>query len=190
MASDPNPSTPSEPPSAGSGIVLDSFNFARAAKVFALLLFLLPWVTVSCGRAPIATMSGYELATGTVTVHNPMTGQAEHPPGSQGPDIPVLVSALLILAALALGFMLRREVATLAGIAGSAVAAVLISYTVWVRIPGETHSAPPPGEGTGMFNEQQIAELIRVEVSSGYWLTICALIAAILLNWLARNRAT
>jgi hypothetical protein len=191
MASDPNASTPREPPSAGPGIALDSFNFARAAKVFALLLFLLPWVTVSCGQAPIATMSGYELATGTVTVHNPMTGQAEHPPGSQGPDIPVLVAALLIMAALVLGFVLRRALATLVGIAGSAAAAALISYTVWVRIPSETHATPPPGgEGTGMFNEQQIAELIRVEVSSGYWLTICALIAAILLNWLARNRAT
>lgn len=192
MASDPNPSTPVEPPPAGAGLALDAFNFARAAKLVALLLFLLPWVTVSCGQAPIASMSGYELATGTVTVNNPMTGQAEHPPGSQGPDIPVLVAALLIAGALVGGFLLSRGLAALVGMAGSAVAAVLIGYTVFVRIPNETHAAPPPGGGggTGMFNEQQIAELIRVEVTSGFWLTIVALAAAILLDWLARSRAT
>lgn len=193
MASDPDPSTPApaEPPSKPA-FALDLFNVARGAKLVALLLFLLPWVTVSCGNAPIATMSGYELATGSVTVNNPMTGQAEHPPGSQGPDMPVLVAAVLIAGALIVGFLLSRGLAALIGAAGSAAAAALISYTVFVRIPNETHAAPPTGggDGSGMFNEQQMAELIKVEVSSGFWLTLAALVAAILLNWLARNRAT
>ena len=189
MASNPGPAAPG--PAKSPAIALDSFNFARAAKLAALLLFLLPWVTVSCGQQTMASMSGYELATGTVTVHNPMTGAAQHPPGNQGPDVPVLVAFLLIVGSLLLGFVLRRGLATLVGMAGSAAAAVLISYTVWVRIPNESRATPPSGgEGSGMFNEQQIAEMIRVDVANGYWLTIGALAAAILLNWLARNRAT
>lgn len=192
MASDPDPTTtPPAEPSAKPAFALDLFNFARGAKLVALLLFLLPWVTVSCGNAPIATMSGYELATGSVTVNNPMTGQAEHPPGSQGPDLPVLAAAVLIAAALILGLLLSRGLAALIGVLGSAAAAALISYTVFVRIPNETHATPPTGgEGGAMFNEQQMAELIKVEISSGFWLTLAALVAAILLNWLARNRAT
>lgn len=192
MASDPEPSepTPAATP-AKSVFALDLFNFARAAKVVALLLFLLPWVTVSCGEQRMATMTGYDLATGSVTVHNPMTGVAERPPGKEGPDLPVAGAALLIVGALILGFVLSRGLAALIGMAGSAAAAALISYTVWVRIPGESHAPPSGGgEGSGMFNEQQIAELIRVDVVNGYWLTMAALIGAILLNWLARSRAT
>ena len=93
----------------------------------------------------MASMSGYELATGSVTFHNPMTGAAQQPPGNQGPDMPVLVAFLLIVASLLLGFVLRRGLATLVGMAGSAAAAVLISYTVWVRIPNESHATPPSG---------------------------------------------
>jgi hypothetical protein len=188
MVSDPEPAAPQK--SAPAAIALDSFNLARAAKLVALLLFLLPWVTVSCGQKKMASMSGYELATGSVTFHNPMTGAVDRPPGKQGPDVPVLAAFLLIVASLILGFVLRRELAALVGIAGSAAAAALISYTVFVRIPNESRAPPSGGEGSGMFNEQQIAELIRVDVANGYWLTIGALAAAILLNWLARNRAT
>jgi hypothetical protein len=187
MASDPEPSAPA----AKAPFAFDLFNFARAAKVVALLLFLLPWVTVSCGEQRMASMTGYDLATGSVTVHNPMTGAAERPPGKEGPDLPVAGAALLIAGALIAGFVLSRGLAALVGLAGCAAAAALISYTVWVRIPNESHAPPSGGGGgTGMFNEQQIAELIRVETANGYWLTMLALIAAILLNWLARSRAT
>jgi len=206
MASDPNQpdasSTPEPTPEAAPTSAdpakaiggLGYMNLARGAKLVALLLFLLPWVTISCAEQTLATMSGIDLATGSVTMHNPMTGQSERPPGNEGPDYPVLAAALLIGLALVLSFLLKRGLATLAGMGGAAVAAALISYTVFVRIPEKTHAAPPgtggANAGGGMLNEQQLAELIRVDVAVGFWLTLGALIAAILLNWLARTRAT
>ena len=54
--------------------MLSMSNLARAAKVVALLLFFLPWVTVSCAEQTLVTMSGVDLATGSVTMTNPMTG--------------------------------------------------------------------------------------------------------------------
>jgi hypothetical protein len=207
MASDPNQpesdgkapeptpeAAPTSPDPAKAIGGLGFMNLARGAKLVALLLFLLPWVTISCAEQTLATMSGVDLATGSVTMHNPMTGQSERPPGNEGPDYPVLAAALLIGLALVGSFLLSRALGTLAGMAGSAVAAALISYTVFIRIPEKTHAAPPGAgagdTGTGMFNEQQMAELIRVDIAAGFWLTLAALLAAILLNWLARTRAT
>ena len=202
MASDPDqPETNSAPeaapttpnPAAAIG-GLGFMNLARGAKLVALLLFLLPWVTISCADQTLATMSGVDLATGSVTVHNPMGGQAQPPPSSEGPDYPVLAAAILIGLALVGSFLLQRGLATLVGMAGSAVAAALICFTVFIRIPAKTHNAPPGAGGAdaggGMFNEQQLAELIKVDISIGFWLTLAALLAAILLNWLARTRAT
>ncbi len=206
MASDPNQpdtsATPAPPPEAAPTTPnpaaavggLGFMNLARGAKLVALLLFLLPWVTISCAEQTLASMSGLDLATGSVTMHNPMTGQSERPPGNEGPDYPVLVAGILIGLALVLGFVVKRSLAIWMGMVGSALAAALISYTVFIRIPEKTHSAPPAAggadAGSGMFNEQQLAELIRVDVAVGFWLTLAALLAAILLNWLARTRAT
>jgi len=198
MASDPElpETTPTSPtPSTQIGGAT-MFNLARGAKLVALLLFLLPWVTISCAEQTLATMSGLDLATGSVTVNNPMGGSATTPPssGNEQPDIPVLLAAVLIVLALALTFVLKRGQATLAAMASCAAAAALISYTVFVRVPAKAVANPSAGPGasgdsSGMFNEQQIAEMIRVDYAIGFWLTLGALGLAILLNWLARTKA-
>jgi hypothetical protein len=194
-APEPAPeSAPTSPDPAKAIGGLGFMNLARGAKLVALLLFLLPWVTVSCAEQTLATMSGVDLATGSVTMHNPMTGQSERPPGNEGPDYPVLAAAMLIGLALVASFLLKRGLATLVGMGGATAAAALISYTVFVRIPEKTHAAPPGAgaadAGGGMLNQQQLAELIRVDVAIGFWLTLAALIAAVILNWMARTRAT
>jgi hypothetical protein len=194
----PPPASPVPPPAASGGGL---FNLARGAKGVALLLFLIPWVTVSCGGTEFASMSGLDLATGSIDVRNPMTGQTESPPagsgGGRGSDMWIIAAAGLILAGLVLTFVLPRAIAALIAAAGSIGAAGLIGYTVLARLPAELREqpmTPPGGAGGGSpadlgMNAQQMAELIKVEPQLGFWLVMAALIAAAVLNVMARSRA-
>src|SRR5687767_2913204 len=83
---------------------LNPGTIAHGLKLAALLLFVLPWVTVSCAEHTLVSLSGMDLATGSVTVTNPLTGEQASPAGSGKADVPVLIAALLILATLAAGF--------------------------------------------------------------------------------------
>ena len=102
-----------------AGSLFSMANLARIAKVIALLLFVLPWVTISCAEQPLVTMSGVDLATGHVMMHNPMTGATESPPGANGGDIWVILAALLILAGLAASFVLKGRNGLIANMAGA-----------------------------------------------------------------------
>lgn len=197
MASAPGPAAAPPPPADRSGLF---FNLGRGAKGVALLLFLIPWVTVSCGGTEIASMSGLDLATGSFDVRNPMTGEAAAPPADgRGGDMGVIAAAALIAGALALTFVLGRSIATLIASAGSAVAAGLIGYTVLARIPADVRTDPMTGSAGGGggggspadmgMNAQQMADMIRVEPTTGFWLVMAALVAAVALNLMARGRA-
>ena len=163
-------------------------NAARALKLLALLLFVLPWVTVSCADQTLISMSGMDLATGSVTAHNPLTGETTTPPSAGKPDLPVLAAALLIAAALLLSFVLARSQAVLVSITALAAAAALICYTVLVRIPTQVRAdaSAQAAQGTSRMD---LADVIRVETAPGFWLTLAALIAAIVLTWMASREA-
>lgn len=186
MASNgPDPLARAAAPAGGSTL----FNLARGAKLAALLLFFLPWVTVSCAGQELASMSGYDMAVGSVTVTNPMTGASETPPGAGERDLPVLVAGALILVSLVLTFVLARGLAALIAAGGAAGAAILIGYTVFVRVPAKMHGGSMGGgdPASAGFNEQQLAEMIRVEHAIGLWLTLLALAAAVALNLMSRR---
>jgi hypothetical protein len=174
-----------------AGSLLSKANLARIAKVLALLFFLLPWVTISCAEQTLVTMSGVDLATGHVTMHNPVTNQTESPPGAEGGDMLVIVGAVLILAALAATFILKGRNGFLTAIGGCALAVAALCYTVLVRIPGAARVDPTAAMGgsgsPGAMGPtpEQMAAMIRVETQIGFWLTILALVAAIVLNVLA-----
>ena len=176
----------SDRPGRPSGVSL--VNVARGLKLLALLFFLLPWVTVSCADQTLVSMSGIDLATGSVTAHNPLTGETTTPPDGGKPDLPVLVAALLIAAALVLGFVLRRARAVVVSIATLAGAAAMIVYTVLLKIPARVHSGAAAEASLGM-NRLQISEIIKVEPAPGFWLTLIALLAAIVVSWMARKEA-
>src|SRR5688572_24340558 len=146
-------------------------NAARGLKLLALLFFLLPWVTVSCADQTLVSMSGFELATGSVTAHNPLTGETRTPPDGARPDLPVLVAALLIAAALVLGFVLKRSQAALVAITTPAAAAALITYTVLVKIPAKVHAGAAAEASLGI-DRMQVSDIIRVETAPGFWLTL------------------
>jgi hypothetical protein len=185
--SEPSPG-PSDPNPAATRAGLNLANLAHGLKLAALLLFLLPWVTVSCAEQTLVSLSGMDLATGSVTVTNPMTGQSATPPGSGETDLPVLIAAILIAATLVGGFVLRRSLAAMVSIAGLAAAAGLISYSVLYRLPDRAREGATAESAQGI-SEAQIADLIRVDVAVGFWLTLFALLAAIFVTFLSRSQA-
>jgi hypothetical protein len=175
-----------------AGSLFSTANLARIAKVLALLCFFLPWVTISCAEQTLVSMSGYQLATGQVTMTNPMTNQVESPPGVNGGDMLVIVGAVLILAALAATFILKGRNGFIAAIAGAALAGGALCYTVLVKIPADalTSTTGPASGGAGGAGSmgptpEQLAQMIQVKTEMGFWLTILALAAAIVLNFLA-----
>ncbi|HEV2818656.1 MAG TPA: hypothetical protein VGW40_15710 [Allosphingosinicella sp.] len=177
-----------------AGSLFSMGNLARIAKVIALLLFVLPWVTISCAEQPLITMSGVDLATGHVMMHNPMTGATESPPGANGGDIWVILAAVLILAGLAATFILKGKKGLIADMAGAALAAAALAYTVLVRIPQEAHAGTAgTGAGgpaaSGGPSPEQIAQMIHIDVQIGFWLTLLALVAAIVFDFLAMKKA-
>ena len=173
-----------------AGSLFSMANLARIAKVVALLLFVLPWVTISCAEQPLVTMSGVDLATGHVMMHNPMTGATETPAGRERRrHLGDPRRALLILAGLAASFLLKGRNGLIANMAGAGLAAAALAYTVLVRIPHAAHAGRSrcrrrPCTGGGPSPEQ-IAQMIQVKVQIGFWLTLLALIAAIVFDLLA-----
>jgi hypothetical protein len=164
-------------------------NLARIAKVVALLLFVLPWITISCAETPLITMSGVDLVTGHVTMTNPMTGATESPPGQDGRDMYAVIGALLIILALVASFLLKGARGALVAAVGSAAAAAILAYDIFVRIPGEVRANPAAAAGgaggAGGPSAEQIAQMIQVHVQIGFWLVLAALAAAVVLNVLA-----
>jgi hypothetical protein len=146
-------------------------NLARGAKLVALLLFLLPWVTVSCssqgfseamrneastsppppemlsgagGSIPLATASGLQLATGSVQLITSSMPQAGTPNSRQpvfSPEIGVIAGAALILLALLGSFLLKGGAGAIAGIAGSALAFAALAWSVFMHFPPAAREA-------------------------------------------------
>lgn len=170
--------------------MLSMGNLARIAKVVALLLFVLPWVTISCAEQTLVSMSGVDLVTGHITMTNPMTGATESPPGQNGGDLYVIIGAVLILLSLVATFVLKGSKGALVAAAGSAAAAACLAYTVLVRIPDAARADGAMGgaggpAGAGGPTPEQIAQMIQVHVQIGFWLVLAALVAAVVLNVLA-----
>ena len=169
-------------------------NFGRIAKVVALLLFLLPWVTVSCADQTLVSMTGIDLATGHVNMTaNPMGGPSMTAPAEHGGDLFVILGAALILVGLAVTFVLKGARGAMAAAGCAAVAACALAYTVLVKIPGTaradaTSSAGSGGGGAGGPSPEQIAEMIRVNIQIGFYLCLAALIAAVVFDVLAMKR--
>jgi lysylphosphatidylglycerol synthetase-like protein (DUF2156 family) len=187
------------------------FNIARGAKGIALLCFVLPWVTVSCAGQPLARITGLQLVSGSIPpigANGGMPGAPAAPSAgaqSYSVDIFALVAAILIVAALVATFVLARRRAALLAMIGSAVAAVLIVFDVFVRIKGAAEDqirqgagggATPPAGGGGEFEKQmqqqmeQMVQSISVDPAIGFWLCVLALIAAVVLNNMVRTKST
>jgi len=192
--------------------MLSMSNLARIAKVVALLLFLMPWITISCspqamgpmGGAPtgmsnsgdmtIAQATGAQLAMGSVRTNNPNPTAAGGPPNPfSSPSLPILGGGLLILLALAVTFAMKGSQGAFVAAGACAAAAAALCYAVMVQIPEAVRASfatsTGPGEGTPPINPAELAQMIQIKVEIGFWLTICALAAAVVLNVLGSRGA-
>jgi lysylphosphatidylglycerol synthetase-like protein (DUF2156 family) len=184
------------------------YNIARGAKAAALLFFVLPFVTVSCAGTTIGQITGMQLATGTVgpigqNMPGAPTGAAAQ---NSSVDVFALAAALLILAGLAVTFVLARRRASMVAMIFAGLAAVLIAFDVLVRIKsaigdrlrdsaGAGGGAAPTTDAQGQMQQQfqqqadQVLQQISVNPAIGFWLCMIALIAAIVLFNIVRNRS-
>jgi hypothetical protein len=169
---------------------LSMTNLGRIAKVVALLLFVLPWVTVSCADQTLASMTGVDLATGHINMAaNPLGGPSSAAPAQHSGDLLVIIGALLIVAGLVLSFILRGSKGAMAAAACAALAAISLAYAVMVRLPGaaraDAMTGAGGGGGAGGPTPEQIAQMIKVNVQVGFYLCLAALIAAVLFDFMA-----
>ena len=207
MTDDRNPGGAPAAASTSTGTLM---NIARGAKGIALLAFLLPWVTVSCAGQTLASITGLQLATGSIQPVGNAGGMPGAPTGATAtptdysPDIFVLIAAVLIVASLVVTFVMPRRRAAMIAMIGSAVAAALVIFDVFVRIKGavmdqvragSSGSQPSTGAG-GEFERQmqqqmeQMTQAISVNPALGFWLCVLALVAAVVLNKMVHGRRT
>jgi hypothetical protein len=99
---------------------------------------------------------------------------------------------VLILAGLAVTFILKGSRGAMAAAACAALAAASLAYTVLVKIPGAARADATTGAGgggPGGPSPEQIAEMIKVNIQIGFYLCLAALIAAIVFDFLAMKEA-
>ena len=126
-------------------------NVARVAKVLAILMFLLPWLVVSCNGSPLIEMSGVDMAIGKAepAADSPLAGlakQAEDAGATRGSDTSdnsaaaqaqdseglklarlwVPAGGVLIVLGLVLGFVLRPQRKAAMGALAGAVGALAV----------------------------------------------------------------
>lgn len=165
-------------------------NLARGAKGIALLCFLLPWVTISCGDNRLIRASGADLATGNVRPEEgaegvARLGKAADTARSVFVDPFALEAATLLGFALVLTFMLPRFRAALAALVATALAGALVAWDGLVQLPRMVAKA---AGGDGTADRDPAAQLlnqfmpqITVRAEYGFWLTLAAIAAAAIL---------
>jgi hypothetical protein len=168
---------------------LSMTNLGRIAKVVALLLFVLPWVTVSCADQTMASMTGLDLATGNIhMMASPTGGPAAAVPAQHSGDLFVILGAVLILVGLAVTFVLKGARGAMVAAACAALAAGALAYTVLVRVKAQAMADSASSAGSsesGGVDPRQIADMIHVNIQIGFWLCLAALVAALVFDLMA-----
>jgi hypothetical protein len=109
------------------------------AAVVAFVCFFLPWVTSSCQGQPVATLSGRELAAGTIVELRPAPGAPAVQTQRVEPQrslyaIPLVALVCLLLVALALMRVIRPPLAGLiAGVLAILCLLILLNRTIEIR---------------------------------------------------------
>lgn len=108
------------------------------------------------------------------------------------PDYFVIGAAALILLSLLASFLLKGGTGPIAAAGGSALALCLLIYDVMMRWPGllraEAGRSPSMGGGGGGPTAEQMAQIVHIKAQMGFWLTVAALLAAIVLSILAMRK--
>jgi hypothetical protein len=146
------------------------------------------------GDMTIAQATGAQLAMGSVRTNNPNPTATAGPPNPfSSPNLPILVGGLLILVALGLSFVLKGSQGAFVAAGACVAAAAALCYAVMVQIPEAVRASfatsAGSGEGAPPIDPAELAQMIQIKVEIGFWLTICALAAAVVLNILGSRGA-
>lgn len=156
-------------------------NIARAAKVVALLAFVLPWLVVSCNATPLAEASGLDLVTGGIKAMNEQVSE------DRTPQWWAIGTLALIVLGLALSFVLKPLRRAAAGLGAAAAGALVLCAVGMMLMIGSfkaemNEKMDAPRDPDAMFDaagmQQAMAEAIRFETKFGYWLELLALAGA------------
>ena len=135
-----------------------------------LVMFLLPFLTLTCQGSKLITMSGMDLVTGTtIEAKDPFTGRSKTPERTK-PEPLAGLAVVAAVAALGLSFMAGRTGRTFAGIGAIVSALALLA----MKLKVEDNLAE---RGKGMF-------ALQWEV--GFWLSLLVGIAAAVVAFLPK----
>jgi len=159
---------------------------AAAARAVALLGFTLPWLQVTVAGRRLVSATGLDLAAGRVEVRVPIVGTVEG--YAESLALPA-VAGILLAGALAAGFVMSRRGGARAGLILSALAALVIAgfvaYGIYIHLP------LPPEQLSRIerIADTIVREAVHVRAGPGFWVSMAAMIAAMLLDFTNLRRA-
>lgn len=179
---------------------------ARVAKLVALLGFILPWVVVSCSGTEILQATGIQLMTGDLqptAAFEQAQAQGQAQPSGEGSDenLDPSIPAIAAFAAIAIGLLLSlvtKGRAAAGAIMITAIAGLGLSYYAVDKLGADLASSMEQSSGqsqsqsdnpfaSGGPSPSQMP--FQVEEKEGYWLTMGALGAALILALLMLGAA-
>jgi hypothetical protein len=148
-------------------------RYAKIIQTIALLTFFLPWITVSCGQQPVAKLSGFNIAAGSASIHNPITGISEN--YSSTPSLAICLAAILAVFAIVAGLIMARRNAARMAIVCSGSSIALILYQLFAADALST-------ERRGVFETLATGKL-DLKTAFGVWAALATLGVSALLHW-------
>lgn len=159
-------------------------SLARIAKIIAVVGFVLPWLAVSCSGQRLLTASGLSLATGDVSLTNPLGGATQHIHGH--PNWWLAAAGVVIVVGLAAGLVLRGRRAARVLLAASLSGLVLSATGLWSIYHGQSRDvASVEAQAIGVGRSHAVA---RFDTLYGFWMTLIGLAATAALSGVALAR--
>jgi hypothetical protein len=148
------------------------------AAAVALICFFMPWVTVSCNKQPIATLTGWQIAVGWTPAV--AAGQSARPQAQGGDTVLLLVLFAAIACLVVAGLCFARIIAPRMG--GIIAAAVAVLALILIMNKSMGNQASQTQQGISM----------AIEWQWGYFLTVLAYLGVLaggVLNVILPDRA-
>jgi len=156
------------------------WQWVKIPKGIAMVAFFLPWLTVSCSNQKIASVSGWNLATGSLSIINPMTRVTETHHGQ--PDILVFAALLAVLLGIIFSWIPPKEYPEAPkGVLAASTAALGLAVWGVSSINGATIASQASQQQSGV-DAATAAMLIRVDFDVGFWILVASLVAAALMS--------
>jgi len=173
--------------------MVDYLLLARIGKLVALLGFFLPWVTVSCSGTEILQATGWQLMTGDLEPSGAFAGAAQEQTDDAEPAAGVIVAFAVVVIGVIAGWLTKGRTAAIV-IAACALLGIGLSYFSLQNMRSEMVSELNDAQTDQQFEENDLfsadqqrdmaraaASAIQIEEQEGYWLTLGALGASMLL---------